>query len=148
MLKVAGNNENGSPRAFLTDDAGRTVTVRKWTADEIAAVENLQIRTTDASWSNRVDVSGFSTISLRVSNAHDQPVSLIFGMDVGEDNTVYLKNYGGTNLGFTIPANSGVRMITPEEFPFLQYLKYVKVRCSCGTAPTSGYLTITIIGRG
>ena len=148
MLKVAGSNANGQAKAFLTDDAGRTVTVRKWTAEETVLVDGIQIRTTDATWSERLDVSGYASVSLRVSNSHDQAVSVIFGLDTGADNTTYLKNYGGANLSFTIPASSGVRLITPEEFPFLQYLKHIKVRCSCETAPTSGGLTITVVGRG
>lgn len=148
MLKVAGNNENGQPRAFLTDDAGRAVVVRKLESKEIRIVDSVEIRSTDANWSDRVDVSEFAFVSLRIGNSLDQPVNIIFGLDTGNDNTSYMKNYGGTNLGFTIPANSGARMVTPEEFPFLQYLEHIKLRYSCGTEPTEGKLSIAIVGRG
>lgn len=147
MLKVAGTDENGLSKSFRTDADGRPEVTHKWVADEIAIVSGVQIRETGGVWSNRVNVGEYATISLRVFNSQDQPVSIIFGRDDLTDNTTYLKNYGGSNIGFTIPANSGLRMITPEEFPFLQYIKNVKVRYECSTAPTTGSLSIIIVGK-
>lgn len=147
MLRVAGTDGTGLPKSFRTDTDGRAEVTHKWVADEIAVVSGVQIRETGGVWSNRVYVGEYATISLRVFNSQDQPVSIIFGRDDLTNNTTYLKNYGGTNIGFTIPANSGARMITPEEFPFLQYLKNVKVRYECSSAPTTGALYITIIGK-
>ena len=147
MLRVAGTDENGLPKSFRTDADGRPEVTHKWVADEIQVVSSVQIRGTESAWSGRVNVGEYATISLRVGNSHDQPASIIFSRDDGSNNTTYLKNYGGTNIGFTIPANSGLRMITPEEFPFLQYIKNVKVRYECSTAPTTGSLSIIIVGK-
>lgn len=147
MLKVAGTNADGIPKSFRTDPDGRAEVTHKWITDEIQFVSNVQIRGTEGAWSDRVDVGEYATISLRVYNSHDQPVTIIFGRDYAAESTTYLKNYGGSNIGFTIPADSGSRMITPEEFPFLQYLKNVKVRYECSTAPTSGALYMTIVGK-
>lgn len=147
MLKVAGVDENGQPKGIKTNSNGKPEIVHEWAADEISVFSGNQIRDTNAVWSSRVDVSKYATISLRVQNTHDQPVDVIFGMDTGANNTTYLKNYGGSNLGFTIPASSDARLITPEEFPFLQYIKNIRIRCSCSTAPTAGSLSVTIVGK-
>lgn len=147
MLKVAGTNADGIPKSFRTDPDGRAEVTHKWITDEIQFVSNVQIRGTEGAWSDRVDVGEYATISLRVYNSHDQPVTIIFGRDYAAESTTYLKNYGGSNIGFTIPADSSSRMITPEEFPFLQYLENVKVRYECSTAPTSGALYMTIVGK-
>lgn len=147
MLKVAGTDENGLPKSFRTDADGRQEVTHKWVTDEISVLSDVQIRGTEAGWSNRVNVGEYATISLRVVNSHDQPVSIIFGKDYDTNNTSYLKNYGGSNISFTIPANSGFRMITPEEFPFLQYLENVRVRYACSKAPTTGTLYMTIVGK-
>ena len=147
MLKVAGVDENGQPKGIRTDLNGRTEIAHKWEADEVSVFSETQIRDTSAVWSDRVNVSKYATISLRVQNTHDQPVGVIFGVDTGANSTTYLKNYGGSTLGFTIPASSDVRLITPEEFPFLQYIKNIRIRCSCSTAPTAGSLSVTIVGK-
>ena len=147
MLKVAGTDVNGLPKSFRTDADGRQEVTHKWVTDEIFIVSDVQIRETGGAWSDRVNVGEYATISLRVYNSHDQPVSVIFGRDYFTESTTYHKNSGGSNIGFTIPANSGLRMITPEEFPFLQYLENVKVRYECSTAPTSGALYMTIVGK-
>ena len=147
MLKVAGTNADGVPKSFRTDSDGRAEVTHKWVTDEIQFVSGVQIRETGGAWSDRLNVREYATISLRVYNSHDQPVSIIFGRDYSTESTTYLKNYGGSNIGFTVPADSGSRMITPEEFPFLQYLENVKVRYECSTAPTAGALYITIVGK-
>lgn len=147
MLKVAGVDGNGQAKAFRIDGTGRTEIAHTWAAEEISVLDSVQIRDTEAAWTDRVNISGFATVSLRVRNSLDQPVAIVFGVDTGESNTTYLKNYGGSNLGFTIPSGSGIRLITPEEFPFLQYLKNIRIRYSCSTAPESGSLSIDIVGR-
>ena len=147
MLRVAGVDETGQPRGFRTDEIGRPEVVHKWGTAEIAVTADTQLRDTSAVWTDRIDVSQFATISLRVYNSHDQPINVVFGKDTGDDNTTYLKNYGGSTLGFTIPADSGVRMITAEEFPFLQYLKNVKLRLAANAAPESGKVSISVIGK-
>ena len=147
MLKIAGVDSNGQATAFKLDSEGRSEVVRTWSAEAVPVFANEEIRATDAVWSSRVDVAKYATLSLRVWNGLDQPVSISFGVDTGSDSITIMKNYGGSNLGFTIPVGSGVKMITPEEFPFLQYLQKIKVRAACSTAPTSGSLSISIVGR-
>ena len=147
MLKVAGINENEQPMSFKVDNAGRLQVVHQWQSEEIFIFNQTQIRDTANNWSSRIDVSKFATISLRIGNTHNQPITCVFARDTGAVNTTYLKNYGGSNLGFTIPANSDMRLITPEEFPFLQYLQNIRIGAKCSNAPESGYLTIILVGR-
>ena len=147
MLKVAGSNANNAPKSLRTDDDGKLIVRHEWIVEEIALVDALQIRDTVEHWCDRLDLSKYATFSLRVYNSHDKPVSIIFGRDYSSESTVYLKNFGGATLGFTIPASSGSRMVTPEEFPFLQYLHSIKLRSACSTAPTNGGLYITVVGK-
>lgn len=147
MLKVAGTNADGIPKSFRTDNDGKIVVKHEWITEEIQIVSGLELRDTTNVWSDRLDVGEYATISLRVNNTHNKPVSVIFGRDYSSTSTVYLKNYGGSNIGFTIPADSGSRMITPEEFPFLQYIHNIKLNCKCSEAPTEGSLYITVVGK-
>ena len=147
MLKVAGSNANNAPKSLRTDDDGKLIVRHEWVVEEIPLVNALQIRDTVDHWSDRLDLSKYATVSLRIYNSHDKPVSIIFGRDYSTESTGYLKNYGGATLGFTIPASSGSRMVTPEEFPFLQYLHGIKLRSACSTAPTNGGLYITVVGK-
>lgn len=148
MLKVAGTNANNAPKSLRTDDEGKLVVRHEWVTEETALVSGLEIRDTVDHWSDRLDLGKYATVSLRVYNSHNKPVSIIFGRDYSSESTTYLKNYGGATLGFTIPASSGSRMVTPEEFPFLQYLHNIKLRCACpDEAPSSGSLYIAIVGK-
>lgn len=147
MLKVAGSNANNAPKSLRTDDDGKLIVRHEWVVEEIPLVNGLQIRDTVEHWSDRLDLSKYATVSLRVYNSHNQPVSIIFGRDYSSESTAYLKNFGGATLGFTIPASSGSRMVTPEEFPFLQYLHSIKLRSACSTAPSAGGLYITVVGK-
>lgn len=147
MLKVAGSNANNAPKSLRTDDDGKLIVRHEWVVEEIPLINTLQIRDTVEHWSDRLDLSKYATVSLRVYNSLDQPVSIIFGRDYSSESTAYLKNFGGATLGFTIPASSGSRMVTPEEFPFLQYLHGIKLRSACSTPPTAGGLYITVVGK-
>ncbi len=148
MLRVAGTRENGQAIGFKTDDVGRISITHKRSAECVTIFNRIELRDGNAVWSDKVDISHFALCSLRISNTHNQPVNFIFAYDaLNTDTTTYLKNYGGSNLGFTVPANSGVRLITPEEFPFLQYLQNIKIRIQCPDAPDSGYLTVIVAGR-
>lgn len=147
LLAVAGKNDSGNASAFSVNDLGEVKIQHEWKYDSFLIVDSEEIRSTDAVWSTGYDVSKYATLSLRIYSNLDQPVSLIFSSDANASNTTYMKNYGGSNLGFTIPDDSGTRMITPEEFPFLQYLVNMRIRMSCSTAPTSGHISIRVIGK-
>lgn len=147
LLSIAGKKDSGVASPFSLNNNGDVKAQRTWGIEEVTIFDALQIRETGANWASRISVGKYGTISLRISNTLDQPVVINIGSDFGDDNTTYQKNFGGANLGFVIPSGSGARMITPEEFPWLQYLQYAKLRASCDTAPTSGSVTIKLIGK-
>lgn len=149
LFKIAGRNDSGNASSFSLNDSGEAKVQHQWKFERISLINSqTSIRSTDDIWTDTIDVSKFATFSLRISSSLDQPVAVNFGYDGSSTNTSYLKNYGGSNIGFTIPSDFvGVRMITPEDIPNLQYIGKIRLKLQCSTAPTSGSVSISIFGK-
>jgi len=92
------------------------------------------------------DVTGYAINSMRFTNKLDQPVTInIYDDKVGGGR---LKDMDGNYIGFTVPITGNDPMIiTADDIPVLNYLNSIRLYCVCATAPTTGTLTVEIVGR-
>lgn len=148
MLKIAGNDSNGVARALRTNENGNAQIEHVWKIEEIPVFSSLSIRDTSAHWSPRIDLSGYAIVSMRIKNTLDSSVRLQCAVDIGgSDSTEYLYSATNSNLNLTLETSTNMKLLTPDEYPWLQYLHYLKFRASCDSAPNSGSLTVTVVGR-
>ena len=148
MMKVAGKNPSGNAAAFAVNASGHQMIEHVWVTEENVAVESLEIRDTSAHTSTAIDVSTYGLVSLRVKSTLDQAVTIQFYKDTGNTNTTYMYSSTGGALNFTIPASDGkVRVFTPDDLPYLPYLGRLRLRLACSTAPSTGNISINVVGR-
>lgn len=142
-------------RSFSVDKDGVLNVHHVWESTPKTICSDVQIRDTDAhvfpeSGVAAVDISDYAITSLRISNAYDVPIQIRFYGDNLSDATAggsWLSDKNNTVFVFNVPNGNAIAVLTPEDFPPLYYLRRLRVRVNCETAPTSGSLSITAICR-
>ena len=147
MIKIAGITDNGNPVGLRVDDDGNIQVEHTWEADRIDVFRDLAITDTAAKWSDPIDISRYAIVSLRIHNSLDQPVTMQFGADTTDTTTAYLYDKNGSNIRLVANNDNKIEILTPEDLPVLHYLKHIRLRAQCDTAPTTGTLTVVIVGR-
>lgn len=119
---------------------------RDWsnTQEEIG-YPGLEIRDTSTHPVGSVDLSQYAFASLRVANNLGVPVTLNFYDDRTTTSTMWMKRSDGSFIGVGIPA--GQCIITPDDFPEMVYMKYLRPIVTASSAPESGNIRMFIIGR-
>jgi hypothetical protein len=96
------------------------------------------------------DVSGFQAIALRIKSTLNQTVNItLLEGDTSADGVWATDKTGlATSYQVTIPANTLTSIyITDKDWYALKFINFANVRYQCTTAPTSGSLTVKVIGR-
>lgn len=116
-----------------------------WETEYIYALEDYELRdanTHEVPESQAVDVSGYGIISLRIINTLDVPVTLGFYTDHHLTRTRYMADAEGIPIAVEIQPNTYIQMITPDDIPQLNYIRYLRVYLKANTAPTSGNVNL------
>lgn len=109
-------------------------------AEKVTIMGGMDIRETNRYWDVLLDFSMLKNTVLKVSNTTDQQLRVIFLIkDVGP-----LKNYDGTNVQFTIAADTTDLLVTPDNMPALKYpfkeTITLQIQPVSGTAPARGQI--------
>lgn len=148
MMKVAGKNPSGNAAAFAVNANGNQLVEHAWVTEEILAADSVEIRDTSVHTTSRYDVGEYGLLSLRVYSSLDQPLNIQILKDTEANNTTYMYSSTGGALIISLPASDGkIRIVTPDDLPYLPYLHHLRFRLTCSTAPTTGFVKITIVGR-
>lgn len=150
VLKVAGKDPNGAVKAIAVDADGKEKVTRHWDSTVHALVDQGQIREDSpviSTASNALDLSEYGFVSLRVSNSHDADVTVMLLQDAAPSGDSWMRRLDGSFITFSIPANSLMTIITPDDIPELNYIKYLKLRISAKTTPTQGSITVRAITK-
>jgi len=148
VLQIAGKNPSNIAKGILVEPDGKLITTKEWQTSMITLLDKSDI--VDGSvfdnLSNNVDLSNYGIVGLRIQ--YKMPgVSTTINLfsDINTQSTVWMYGLDGTSLAFTLPAASSAKvvMITPDDFKYLPYLRYFKVRVDPSGTPTSaGNITI------
>ena len=93
-----------------------------------------------------IDVSDCALFSLRIANQTSSEVTFTFKSDVTY-NDISLKNADGQDYSITVPADKRFMMITPDDYPFLQWIRNLRLSIKFNTAVSSGTLTVYLVKK-
>ena len=139
IMKVGGKKDGGTAAPIAIDANGylkikrvwetQTKTVFSGTLSDTSAVTTVGDKS--------VNALEWGMASLRVNNLLNSDVKIMLYWDNNTDGTEWMKNFAGSYNSFTVPADSQM-IITPDDVPILNYLRYIKLKINAVTAPTNG----------
>lgn len=144
MMRIAGRTTGGTAVPMLADSNGNIGTVRKWSTD-IIELFNGSVSTTDAQRTTNIDLSEYPIVSIRITNRTGVPITLTPLVDLYNNNNGYeLLDASGGSLSVTIPKTSNFVMLTPHDTPWLNYIKYLRLKFMASETPTASTPTVEI----
>ena len=149
-LPICGKNSSNNATPIGATNNGELKVIHVWETTQKKIVGSESIRDTSAhvyppDGTARIDVSDYAITSLRIVSSLDQPATIRFLQDNTAVTTQaggWLADKNGSAFVFVIPTGNTTIIITPEDFPPLNYLRGLRVRIKCDTAPTTGYISI------
>lgn len=148
MMKIAGKTNDSTVAGVKVTTEGNIEDVRKWHYEYVNILNAAEIRDTSAVVVDGGNVEDYGLISLRVINTLDQPIRIQFYTDSTRTGGSSTLNVDGKTYTKVVQNVSGVEILTANEIPFLNHLRYIKLRVTATTAPTSGNLTIFLCKKG
>lgn len=145
MMRIAGRTSAGVAVPMLADSNGNIGTTRAWKKEWVTIEQNVEIRDTTTHNCPVIDVSNIPTFSLRILNRLGTPITLNFLSDVTQSNGYSLHNMDSTSKAVTIQPVQGYIMITPEDVPLLNYIRYLRIAVKASTAPESGIFEVAMV---
>ena len=150
LLKMAGRDSQNKAVAVAVEDNGNMKMNREWkqvfhpiiSASEIRGTEVVVTNTEELAF----DCSPYAFVSLRIKNSLDADIQINFYEDRWVTTSDWMKGLDGSYITLSIP-KGGYYFITPEDFPFLKYCNYLKMRIQPTSNATSGALSITAVGK-
>lgn len=138
MMRIAGRTNGGVAVPMLVDSNGNVSTVRTWKKEWVTIQSALEIRDTNEHSLDAIDVSGIPLFSLRILNRLGVPITIKFSTDANTFNGYKLADNNGTPVSITIQYTNDYVIITPNDLPFLNYIKYLRMTVTAESVPASG----------
>lgn len=152
FAKVVINNADGVALPFAVSSEGKILTSHVWKTDVIDITGDQQIRDTNnhsfpATTDSAIDVSGYAILSLRIYNSTNKKFVIGLYADYRDNLGAWMSNAEGTEVAIVVNKESGISMITPDDMPELNYIKYLRIYVRALEEPTSGTLNIKLMGK-
>ena len=156
MMKVAGKTSSNTAKGVSVSNDGEVLSVRHFAdiAPTVIVVSDTEIRDTNRHVTTDVecDLYKYPINSIIFHTTLDAEIDVLV-LDGGRlANENYLYNLDGSRVGFTIPKNTEnvtkAYIITSEDIPELDYLKFLKLNYAAKTTPTSGSIKVEVIHKG
>ena len=143
-MKVAGN-ANGTTTGVAVSADGKVLTIKRWENEVTKIYDDTP---TNAATYACTEIAGgdAGAFSLRVSNYTNQDITLGFYSDVVV-NTYGLRDSEGSITQFTVPAGKTNVMITPDDWPQLQWLAKLRVYFILANPSESGKVIIYAVAK-
>lgn len=95
-----------------------------------------------------IDISDWTSCCILLSNRLDVDASITLYMQSDKSSSNYLKNASGATITIPLPhVNTGEMIITPDDFPILNWLRYFKGGVYFSTAPSSGTFSLKLMRK-
>lgn len=156
VMKVAGKNSNNAVTGILVENDGTIVSRRMFedipTTYIIPANTELRDSSAHTTVSVQCDTYKYPINSIIISTLLDADVefTLLDGSHIS--NQGWISRLDGEYVRFTIPANnsnaSKIYMITPEDIPEIDYIKFLKFRYQAKSVPTKGTIHVEVVHKG
>lgn len=138
MMRIAGRTSSGTAVPMLADASGNISTTRTWKKEWVTIQSVLEIRDTDGHNMPVMDVSEIPTYSLRFLNRLGVPVTISFLSDINQSNGYGLYGNDAVSKSITLQPTNHYIIITPEDCPILNYIRYLRLKVRASSTPSSG----------
>lgn len=153
MIKFAGKNNSGNATGVHVNNAGDMYVERVLPERDLTyLLEEEELRDTTAGTTMDVqcDAYKYPVNAIVIETSLDAIVNFILldGAHINSSNWLY--NIRNELISFSVPAVSSkhVFIITDNDIPALDNIKYLKLRYQAASAPTQGNITIKVIHKG
>ena len=137
MMRIAGRTSEGTAVAMSADTNGNIGTTRKWGVDVVTLFSS-DVTTTEEQRTTNIDLSEYPIVSLRITNRTGVSISVTPLVDLFDNSNGYeLKDASGGSLSISVPNSGSYLMLTPNDAPWLNYLKYLRLKFSATETPTA-----------
>lgn len=137
MMKIGGKTPSDTVKGIAVNADGKLDTVRTWGADIISLFDDTVDDTSEHRTTN-LDLSSYPLVSLRVTNRTGVSIVLTPLVDLyNNDNGYALTDVDGASLTVEIAPNNAYAIIAPYEHPWLNYIKYLRMRFAASETPTA-----------
>ena len=148
-IKFCGKDYDGNAKAVQVDNDGVTQVARVW-KNEVVTIFDQELRNTNGIYTTLLDVSNYAFVSLRFKNTlvagtGNVKVSVVFLPDVDTSGNTWLQDENGTIACTVGGGQYDVTMITPDDYPVLNYLTKLRLRVEAKEVPTDGRLLIQAV---
>ena len=154
LIKFAGKDPSANAKGVSVDENGNIY--RGWKTYEASSNDSDTVSVVFSEFSyfgqNQVfrpkkPIGNYGLISLRIENNSDATCALRFCKDV-YNGTQLLKDANGNNIEVECAANCTM-IITPDDAPVLNYLRYPNIQVRLTSTPTdSATIIVTAIAKG
>ena len=145
MMRIAARTGNGTAIPPLADNNGNIGTTRSWKKEWVTIQAELEIRDTSGHNLPVIDVDTIPMYSLRISNRLKVPVTIYFLTDINKTNGYGLNDIDQVRKSITIQPGNGYVIITPDDAPILNYIRYLRMQVVAQSAPTEGVFEAYIV---
>ena len=136
VMKIGGKTPSNTVKGVAVNADGKLDTVKTW---EMPIIElfSEELSDTDEHLAQNLDLSIYPLVSLRIRNRTGATVSVQPLIDLyNNTNGNSLKFINGDAIVFQVPSDNQYYMITPDDFPWLNYIKYLRLRLKATSTPT------------
>lgn len=148
ILKIGGKNDSNNVQGFSVTNKGYAKATRFWNTTITQLFnETISDRTVKTTIANVFNCEEWGFISLRFSNSTNVKMTCHIYSDIGSSSLQnYLKDNNGNPITFEIP--TGQSILTPDDLPVLNYLKWLKLRIEPNEAPsTPNTLSVSVYAK-
>lgn len=169
VMKIGGKTDNdlvkgvrvAADGTVMAAVEGNVVQEHEWTTVRKLILDNTVNRPTDTSINtvgvaetssandrNLIPMKDYALNSLRILNKTGANVQITFLSDDRYTSSQVMRNINNEVISFIVPASTDYFIVTPEDFPLLNYIQYLKFQWQCLSTPngTDGLL-LTLIQR-
>ncbi len=148
MMKICGKNPDGNATAIGMDANGNLKIKRVWESVVQKDLFSGALSDTGAvtTINNALDLAEQGMVSLRFYNTTDSALKVMLYSDMSAATETLLKDINGENFSFTVAADAHT-IITPDDLPVLNYLRYLKLKIQPVTEPTTGQLVVRAVTK-
>lgn len=138
---------NALAKGVSVDENGVIKVKHIWETDliNIANAESVEYGAPLMLPSEKLDVSEYAFVSLRVASTVNAPIYIRFISDLSKSSTTWLTKSDGEDYVITIPVADKTRVLTPDDIPFLSCLRYLQIRVSTATQSASGTVSVDVM---
>ena len=149
LLKIAGKASDETAKPFALDNDGHALAVRKWHSMSEILYPETEVRTDTYKIVRSENIRDYGLISLRIDNTLGVNIHLIFlkEYDYSVDGRKIMRDASSNNY-LEMDIGQGYTIITPDEFPFLNYLEILCFQFKAESVPTEGTVKIWGVYKG